>query len=185
MTTKIFIDANGLLIDSFKLAKKIYQSGYKPDFFIGIWRGGTPPGIAIHEFFVYKGIQVKYHTAIKAESYSGIEKRGVVFIEGLNQLITRIKAKDKLLIIDDIFDTGKSIEAVKLALSQLIMLPFELKIATVYYKPEKKLTDFSPDFYLKSVNEWVVFPHELVGLSEEELKKKGEEIFTILSDNYE
>ena len=39
---KIYISADELLIDSFKLAKKIYESGFQPQFIVGVWRGGAP-----------------------------------------------------------------------------------------------------------------------------------------------
>lgn len=182
MVKKIFIDANTLLLDSLQLAEKVYKSGFRPDIFIGIWRGGTPPGIAIHEFFNYKRIKAKFHTALKVESYLGIEKHGDVLIEGMDQILKRVTPGDKILIIDDIFDTGKSIEAIRGAFKREIRFPIELKIATVYYKPEKNLTAFIPDFFQKSVNEWVVFPHELEGLTQEELKGKGPDIFRILTE---
>ena len=184
MTSKIFVDANTLLIDSFTLAKKIYESGYRPDFFIGVWRGGTPPGIAIHEFFVFKGAKPKYHTAIKAESYHGIEQRGDnVTIENLDKVAAMLDPGDRVLIVDDIFDTGKSIEAIKQSLDDIVKCPIQIKVATVYYKPDKNLTHFTPDYYLKSVDKWVVFPHELKGLSEEELREKGAKIYEILKSD--
>jgi hypothetical protein len=177
--SKLFIDANSLLIDSFILAKKIYQSGFRPDFIVGVWRGGTPPGIAIHEFFVYKKCKPSFHSAIKVESYFGIEKRRKATIEGLEIIMSKIKKGDKLLIVDDIFDTGKSAEAVKDTLAK-VQFSFQTRIATVYYKPNKNLTKITPDYYLKIVDEWIVFPHELEDLSKEELKQKGFGIFNIL-----
>ena len=47
---KIYISADELLIDSFKLAKKIYKSGFQPQFIVGVWRGGAPVGIAVQEY---------------------------------------------------------------------------------------------------------------------------------------
>ena len=46
---KHFISAKQLLEDSFKLAWKIYQSGYRPNYIVGVWRGGAI-GIAFREF---------------------------------------------------------------------------------------------------------------------------------------
>ena len=181
MKSKIFIDANTLLLDSFTLARKIYENGFKPNFLIGIWRGGTPPGIAIHEFFVFKGCK-SYHTAIKVESYLGIEQRKEAIVEGLEKVTPRLKPGDRLLIVDDIFDTGKSIEAVKNTLAETVHCPIQVKVATVYYRPDKNITNFIPDYYLKTVYEWVVFPHELEGLSEKELREKGLVLFEILHE---
>ena len=43
---KLFIQADELLRDSFKLAWQVYESGYRPNYIIGVWRGGAPIGIA-------------------------------------------------------------------------------------------------------------------------------------------
>ena len=183
--SKIFIDANTLLLDSFTLARQIYESGYRPDFFIGIWRGGTPPGIAIHEFFVFKGSRPTSHTAIKVESYYGIEQSKEAIVDGLEKVTPKLNPGDKLLIVDDIFDTGRSIRAVKNVLAETVTFPIQVRVATVYYRPDKNITDFAPDYFLKKVYQWVVFPHELEGLSQEDLKQKGLELFEILSGSKE
>ena len=48
---KVYITAQALLEDSFRLAHLIYEDGFHPQFIIGIWRGGTPVGIAVQEYF--------------------------------------------------------------------------------------------------------------------------------------
>jgi hypoxanthine phosphoribosyltransferase len=47
---KLFIQAGELLSDSFKLAWQVYESGYRPNYIIGVWRGGAPIGIAVQDF---------------------------------------------------------------------------------------------------------------------------------------
>ncbi|MDD1770142.1 MAG: hypothetical protein LUO79_03560, partial [Methanomassiliicoccales archaeon] len=106
-----YISANSLLEDSFSLAKKIWDDGFKPNFIVAIWRGGTPPGIAIHEYFRFKGID-PYHTAIKTQSYAGLKSTGKVEIKGIEHVVDNINAEDKMLIVDDVFDTGLTIAAV-------------------------------------------------------------------------
>ena len=46
---KHYIGATELLEDSFKLAWEVYESGYRPNYIVGVWRGGAPIGIAVHE----------------------------------------------------------------------------------------------------------------------------------------
>ena len=53
---KHFIQADQLLRDSFKLAWQIYESGFKPDYIVGVWRGGAPIGIAVQEFLEVLGV---------------------------------------------------------------------------------------------------------------------------------
>ena len=180
MSKKIFIDANTLLLNSFALARQIYESNFSPNLLIGIWRGGTPPGIAIHEFLTLKGLNMD-HTVIKIQSYKGIDHYGEVHIEGLDYILSIIHQKDKILIVDDIFDTGRTLKA----LIQSIHEKSEdrkprIKIATIFYKPSKNQTNMVPDYYLKVVNKWVIFPHELKDLTKEEIRQKGEKLYKIV-----
>ena len=57
---KVYINAQDLLEDSFQLATNIYDSGFRPHFIVGIWRGGTPVGIAVQEFLEYKGVETDH-----------------------------------------------------------------------------------------------------------------------------
>ena len=68
---KTFIQADELLKDSFELAWQVYESGYRPDYIVGVWRGGAPIGIAVQEFLDVLGIDSD-HIAIRTSSYSGI-----------------------------------------------------------------------------------------------------------------
>jgi len=182
MVEKIYISANQFLLDSIKLAKKIYDSGFRPTFLIGLWRGGGPPAIAIEEFFRFKGIKMNNYP-IKAVVYSGINKLNEkVKISGLGYLISHINKEDKLLIIDDVIDSGKTIKAFMESIKKKARknTPKEIKIATVFYKPTKTTTNIKPDYYIHETDEWIIFPHELEGLSEEEIKQKDKEIHKII-----
>ena len=59
MVEKVYIDGNEIYIDSYRLARKIWDDGFRPDFVVGIWRGGTPVGIAIEEFFRIQRCPIK------------------------------------------------------------------------------------------------------------------------------
>lgn len=177
-----YISANSLLEDSFRLAKKIWEGGFRPNFIVAIWRGGTPPGIAIHEYFRFKGID-PYHTSIKTQSYEGLKSTGEVEIKGMEHVIEVVNSEDKMLIVDDVFDTGLTIKAVLDEIrSRARKNTPELKVATVYYKPDKNKTDIKPDFYLHENNNWLVFPHELNGLTLDQIKGKRNDVVRIVLD---
>lgn len=167
----MFISANDLLIDSFKLAKLIMDSGYEPNYIVAIWRGGTPVGMAIQEFFTYNKIETD-HIAIKTSAYGkGIENmKEKISVNGLGYIVNKVNSHDKLLIIDDVYDTGLSVNEVikKIKIKARKNAP-EIKIATVYYKPSNNKTQIKPDFYIHETNKWIVFPHELDGLTKEEI----------------
>ena len=169
---KEFISAQDLLRDSFILAEKIVLSGFRPDYIVGVWRGGTPVGIAVQEALDYCGIPSD-HIAIRTSSYHGIEQQDEhVRVHGLHYLVENMNAEDSLLILDDVFDSGRSIDAIINELSRLCRrnMPADVRTGTVYYKPGKNKTDRVPDYYVHETETWLVFPHELDGLSEAEVR---------------
>jgi len=183
MADKQYPDANSLYYDSFRLAAKIMHSGFRPNFIVALWRSGTPIGCVVQEYLEYHQIETD-HIAIRTSSYEGIEKRGKeVRVHALDYIVERANAEDRLLLVDDVFDTGKSITAVINELGKRCRknLPQEIKIATVYYKPKNNLTEIVPDYYIHETDKWLVFPHELVGLTKEEITRgKGQEIGLLL-----
>ena len=173
MVEKHFITANELLQDSYQLGHFILDSGFTPNYLVGVWRGGAPVGIAVQELLEYHGVSTD-HIAIRTSSYDGIDKRrNSVQVHGLHYIIENVNAEDKLLIIDDVFDSGKSVKAILDTIQSLSRRNApSMKVATVYYKPGKRLVDVKPDFYVHETEKWLVFPHELKGLSEKEILKK-------------
>ncbi len=175
---KIFIDARTLMLESVRLARAIWDDGFRPDFLIGIWRGGTPPGILIHEYFRLRGVD-PYHTAIKTQSYEGMQRgNSGVEIKGLEHIIDVLEADNRALLIDDVFDTGHTMEAILEQIRRRARRNApELRVATVYYKPLRNETAIQPDYWQVETDDWIVFPHELEGLSDTELRAKGEAIY--------
>ena len=167
---KLFIQAEDLLRDSFKLAWQVYESGYRPNYIIGVWRGGAPIGIAVQEFLDVLGVPSD-HIAIRTSHYKGIDERdNQVQVYGLNYVIKQVESEDSLLIVDDVHDTGISIQKIILDLQTACKKNTpEIKVATPYFKPKKNKTDRKPDFYIHETEKWLVFPHELEGLSMDEI----------------
>ena len=170
---KIYISAQSLLEDSFRLGMQILESGFRPSFIVGIWRGGTPVGIAVQELLDYFGIETD-HIAIRTSFYKGIEQTDSrIRVHGMQYIIDNVDADQGLLIVDDVFDTGLSIEAVLSHLKSRSRrnAPVDTRVATVYYKPGNNRTDREPNYYIHETDHWLVFPHELHGLTREEIIK--------------
>ena len=175
---KHYISANELLVDSFKLGEQIYKSDFHPDFIVGVWRGGAPIGIAIQEYLDYLDIPTD-HIAIRTSSYYELgEQDKNVKVHGLDYIINNIKKSDKLLIVDDVFDTGRSIQAIFEHLEKALdnNMPQQIKTACPWYKPNKNVTQRKPDFFLHQTDQWLVFPHELKGLTLKEIIKNKTDI---------
>ena len=182
MTKKTYLSAQQLLEESFQLAARIVASGFKPTIIIALWRGGIPVGIAVQELFAYSGIKTD-HFAIRTSSYGGIDQRSAeVRIHGMDYLIENATYDDRLLIVDDVFDTGHTIAAVIDHLRKRARLntPQEMKVAVPYYKPGRNQTNTVPDYYLHETEAWLIYPHSLEGLSPEEVAENRPALYDII-----
>ncbi|NBW76436.1 MAG: hypoxanthine phosphoribosyltransferase [Sphingomonadaceae bacterium] len=172
MVDKVYLTADRLLEDSFALANQVLDSGFVPTHIVGIWRGGAPVGIAVQELLAYRGVETD-HIAVRTASYTGIDQQAKeVRVYALGYLIDVLDPEDRLLVIDDVFDTGRSVEAFLRELQARCRhnMPNTVKIATAYYKPSRNQTELKPDYFVHQTEEWLVFPHEICGLSEEEIR---------------
>ena len=170
VSEKLYVDANSLLDDSFRLGGEIIASGFRPDLLLVLWRGGTPIGIAIQELLTYRDIP-HHHLPIKTSHYAGMgRRRGDIVIDGLEAALPLIDSDTRLLIVDDVFDTGLTLQTlVNTLLQQSPLTADNLKIATPWYKPANNRTALTPDYYLHETDRWIVFPHELAGLDKAEI----------------
>ena len=182
-----YIDEETLLNDSFRLAVNIYKSGFKPDFIVAIWRGGATVGIYVQECLQALGLQTD-HIAIRT-SYQGMENYQATMsnpqtirVHGLQYLYENLNHEHNLLIVDDVFSSGYNIEAVinRLKTKSKRNMPRDYRIAAPIYKPSHNKTNRIPDYFLHEINDWLVLPYELTGLSKDELAKNKSWILPIL-----
>lgn len=179
---KLFIQEEDLLLDGYRLGKRIVDSGFRPDFMVGIWRGGSSVGIVVQECLQYFGIDTD-HISIRT-SYRGpatyqqiIDNAESIRVHGLQYLFETMNADDAFLIVDDVYSSGLNVKAVidRLAARMRRNMPREVRIAVPWYKPGRNRTGRVPDYYLHETDQWLVLPYELTGLSVEEVYayKKG------------
>ena len=169
---KRFVSPNEFMRGTWRLAAKVVESGWKPDVLIALWRGGATVGIGLHEFFKAVGWDVG-HFPVKCRSYTGIgENPGDVVFDSPEAVFSKIPRGGRVLVADDVFDTGKTAKAVKEAMDSRGV---EMRFACVYWKPGKNTTDLKPDYFAETIGDgWVVFPHEIEGLSPDEILQKDE-----------
>ncbi len=185
MSDKQYLTAQTLLEDSYALARKILDSEFKPTFIVAIWRGGAPIGIAVQEFLAVHGTQSD-HIAIRTSSYAAAidQQQKEVRVHGLNYLVKNLQHHDKLLLVDDVFDTGRSIEAIiqELQRKTRLNMPEDVRVAVPYYKPSRNLTNRVPDYYIHETNAWLKYPHSLEGLCAQEIAAQRPRLFEIIKD---
>ena len=172
---KQYVDEQTLIEDSFRLGREVFKSGFQPDFLVGLWRGGSTIGIYVQECLQYLGVETD-HISVRT-SYRGLEHyareiaAGEIRVHGLQYLLENMNHENSLLIVDDVFSTGNSIEALLNTLERKTKrnLPRDIRIATPYYKPGQNQTGRIPDYYIHTTDDWLVLPYELTGLSRQEL----------------
>jgi hypothetical protein len=183
---KTFVAANDLLLDSFQLAMNIRDAGFRPNYLVGLWRGGSAVGIAVQEGLEHFGIGTD-HIAVRT-SYAGqgsyaqmVGKADGIRVHGLQYLLENICEEHSLLIVDDVYSTGSSVNAVvqQLARKARRNLPHDIRIAAVWYRPTGK-TVRPPDYYIHETSDWLILPYELSGLSIEELRQHKPEVAAVI-----
>lgn len=183
---KQFINARELELDALNLVTKIRASDFKPNFMLAIWRGGSAPGLYIQEALKHHGVETD-HTTCRTSSYEGIGKQGSsVAVHSIDYVVSHANADDNLLIVDDVWETGKSVKALidNLRKKMRFNFPNNVAVATIYYKPNRNQVALVPDFYLHISDKWLVFPHEFDGLTDDEIRNgHGEDIFKALKGN--
>ena len=173
---KLFVEEEDMLLDAFRLGVRVFESGFRPTFIVGIWRGGTPVGIAVQECLQYLGVETD-HISIRT-SYRGVthyaemlEHADEMRVHGTRYLLENLNADDGLLIVDDVYNSGLNVNRVidRLAYRTKRNMPRDVRVAVPWYKPANNRTERVPDYYLHETDRWLVLPWELNGLSEEEI----------------
>lgn len=169
---KHFTSPDQSRLDSIKLGEKIVKDGFKPDFMVAIWRYGAVVGVYVHELLKYVYQAPVDHIAIRTSRYiNPTTTLPAVQVHNLGYLVERLKSTSKVLLVDDVYDSGLSIKAVFDALKEKLGsdMPIDIRVATVDYKPQNNKTDRIPDYYVNITSSWLVFPHELEGLPIQEI----------------
>lgn len=189
---KQFLDEEQLILDAYRLATNIFESGFHPSFIVGLWRGGSSVGIYVQECLQTLGVNAD-HISVRT-SYRGaphyhhmVEQAGnAIRVHGTQYLLEHLNAEDQLLIVDDVFSTGLNIQALMHKLQRHLKrnMPEQVKIATLWQRPAFRKTDFQPDYCLHETEDWLVFPYELNGLTRKEIAEHKPYLLPLL-DQYQ
>lgn len=148
-----------MLIDQ---SEKIQKNHYQPDIIIGIAQGGIVPTRILTDLLKKPQtttIEIKYYTNIAQSNTQPI----------LKQPLTIPINNKKILIVDDISDSGQSLKLAKQYLAEKGAT--ETKTATLY---TKTTTQTPPDYVEKTTNHWVVFPWEIKETLQNILQKQND-----------
>lgn len=187
--TKEFLPYDVVRNNALKLAHKIYSDGFVPDVLYCSLRGGASMANVISEYFkiVRKGSRPVLYAAVVARSYNDVRTsenskcNSRVIIDGWTYPPERLRPGDKVMLVDDIFDTGNTINALAEILLNRGVPREDLKIVVHDFKhfTYKERQPILPDYFCRKFeitkpeeDRWIHYmSHELVGLSREDLEE--------------
>ena len=130
-----------------ELAQSVVDSGFLPDIIIAVARGGLLPAGALSY-----AMGVKLSDAINVEFYTDVHQTLPDPVLLAPMLDTESIAGRKLLVVDDVADSGRTLA---LVLELLRGLGAEARSAVIYGKPRSVIR---PDYLWKATDDWIVFP---------------------------
>ena len=146
-TDKEVLTWDGLGSATRELAQTVVDSGFRPNIIIAIARGGMIPAGAL----TY-ALGVKLTDAINVEFYTDVAQTLPDPILLAPLLDTDSIRDQKLLVVDDVADSGRTLA---LVIKLLRGFGAEVRSAVLYAKSS---TVISPDYVWKRTDEWIVFP---------------------------
>lgn len=166
-------DWNDIYDMCIKLADKIKKSGFSPDLIVGVARGGWIPARILSDLLENSNV-----ASVRVEFYVDVAK--TLQSPKITQGISIPPIGKKVLVVDDVADTGKSLKAVIEYLYNLGAK--EVKTVTLHYKPKSII---KPDFYIEETEAWIVYPHErfeFVKSMVKKLRNEGKEVNEIKTE---
>jgi len=147
-------------------AKKIRQSRFKPDIIVGVTRGGWIPARVLSDL-----LEISSLATVGVEFYLGVAETRKEPV--LTQSVSASVTGKKVLLVDDVVDSGKSMQLVREHVLQ--QGAREVRIAIVYAKP---FSVTKPDYYKKGTRSWVVFPWDTKETVRKIVEKRGDKSAT-------
>ncbi len=178
---KEFLTADLIRNNTLKMAHKIVNDGFMPDIIYVSLRGGAYVANVLSEYFkLYRNDRPVLFAAVVARSYTDIRENSKVMIDGWTYSPDHLRAGDKILLVDDIFDTGKTINHLAEVIIDKGVPRKDIKVAVHDYKfftNQKEQLPIQPDYWCRKFelesrenDNWLHYlNHELVGLTPSEL----------------
>ena len=180
---KDFVEFDVMRNNILKLVHKIHSEGFNPDVIYLSLRGGAYMGNIMSEYYkiVRKDERPVLFAAVVARSYTDVREQSRVLIDGWTYSPEYLRPGDKILFVDDIFDSGRTLNHLVEVILDKGIPRDDIKVAVYDYNvfPEKKALPIQPDYYCnKHVitengnNPWIHYmSHELVGLTADEFEE--------------
>lgn len=181
---KEFLPYDQVRNNALRLAHRIHSDGFVPDVIYVSLRGGAYLGNVISEYFKIARTDGRpaFYAAVVARSYTDIRKREQVRVDGWTYSPNHLRAGDKILLVDDIYDSGRTVNHLVNIILRKGIPRKDIKVAVHDYKVisyRDEALPIHPDYWCRKHEiatpddeVWIHYmSHELVGLTEEELRE--------------
>lgn len=181
---KEFVPYDTIRNNAMKLAYRIYRDGFIPDIIYVSLRGGAYMGNVISEYFKFIRGDEKpvFYAAVVARSYTDVSTHEAVKIDGWTYSPDFLRGGDKVLLVDDVYDSGRTINYLAKVIMQRGLSRDNIKVAVHDYKVRDYQPDTQPvhpDYWCRKIEmkkpedeTWIHYmSHELVGLTADEAQK--------------
>lgn len=181
---KEFIPYDTIRNNAIKLAYRIYQDGFIPDVIYVSLRGGAYMGNVMSEYFkfVRGDRRPVFYAAVVARSYTGFNQEDSIKIDGWTYNPDFLRHGDRVLLVDDVFDSGRTINHLARVIMDRGLPRSDVKIAVHDYKIREYIPQrlpVTPDYWCRKIivttpqdETWIHYmSHELEGLTREEVKE--------------
>ncbi|HWR11597.1 MAG TPA: phosphoribosyltransferase family protein [Rectinemataceae bacterium] len=181
---KEFVPYDMIRDNAIKLAYRIYKDGFVPDIIYVSLRGGAYMGNVISEYFKFISSDRKpvFYAAVVARSYTDVSTHEAIKIDGWTYSPDFLRGGDKVLLVDDVYDSGRTINYLTEVIMKKGLTRDHIKVAVHDYKVREYLPDtqpIHPDYWCRKIEvatpedeTWIHYmSHELVGLSTAEAQK--------------
>ena len=180
---KEFLPYDQVRNDAIKLGHKILQDGFVPDIIYTSLRGGAYMSNVISEYFklALKGKKPVLYAAVVARSYSDVKQHDAIRIDGWTYSPEYLRPGDKILLVDDIYDSGRTLNFLVQVLLEKGVPRSDIKVVVHDFKNFtcRETLPIKPDYWCRKFDinsedddRWIHYmSHELVGLKKEELEE--------------
>lgn len=175
---KEFVPYDMIRDNAIKMAYRIYRDGFIPDIIYVSLRGGAYMGNVISEYFKFITGEAKpvFYAAVVARSYTDVSTQEEIKIDGWTYSPDLLKGGEKVLLVDDVYDSGRTVNYLTEELLRRGLMRDDIKVVVHDYKVRHYLPDtlpIHPDYYCRKIEvltaedeTWIHYmSHELVGLT--------------------
>ena len=179
---KEYLPSESVRNNAIRLAHSIHTDGFVPDVIYVSLRGGAYVGNVISEYFkiVRRDERPVFYAAVVARSYTDIHTKERVMVDGWTYSPEFLRSGDRILLVDDIFDSGHTVNHLVQILLEKGIPRTDIKVAVHDYKIRTFTGEhlpIQPDYWCRKhevdspdQDNWIHYmSHELVGLTDEEI----------------